>query len=354
MNSDNLKGNTLLARAEWSAPSNIALIKYWGKKEDQVPANASLSMTLSQSITLTSVQAFKGLKKDGITWDFYFDGKKNSAFEEKLQLFFSRIRGDVELGSDIHLEISSQNSFPHAAGIASSASSMAALSLCLLSLEEQLKRITYTQDEFLKKASRISRLGSGSACRSLYGGFSLWGKTGFIKFSSDKYAIPITNFHQLFNDLQDTILIVDSREKEISSSAGHELMNDHPFANKRFIQAEENLKNLLQCLEEGNWEGFSKLVENEALSLHSMMLTSNPWYILMKPHSLEIIKRIKDFRDKNGVQLTFTLDAGPNIHLLYPPENSASIRDFIKSDLVPFCENGQIIDDQMGLGPVLH
>ena len=343
-----------MASAEWSAPSNIAFIKYWGKKENQIPANASLSMTLSHSVTRTSVNAYSGTKKSGITWSLYFEGKKAPAFEEKLQLFFSRIKGDIELDADLYLEIRTENSFPHSAGIASSASSMAALALCILSIEEQLRRITYTNEEFFRKASRISRLGSGSACRSVYGGYSLWGKIPVIKFSSDKYAIPLTQFHPMFNNLQDTILIVDSRKKEVSSSIGHNLMNDHPFAKERFVQAEENLKTLMHCMEKGDWEGFSGVVENEALSLHSMMLTSNPWYILMKPESLEIINRIKDFRKKSRIHLTFTLDAGPNIHLLYPSDHSEHVKAFINNDLIHLCENKQIINDKIGEGPVKH
>jgi diphosphomevalonate decarboxylase len=348
------KRNSLeyLVGAEWSAPSNIALIKYWGKRENQIPANPSLSMSLSNSCTITSVKAYKQVKKSGLSWAFYFDNKRTVAFEKKIEIFFSRIQGELELDKDLFLEIRSHNTFPHSAGIASSASSMASLALCLLSIEEHLRRITYTHEEFFKKASRLARLGSGSACRSVYGEYSLWGKVDTVKFSSDKYAIALSEPAEIFRNLQDTILIVDSSKKEISSSTGHDLMNFHPFAASRFKQAEENLLSLLQSLKKGNWSEFSVIVENEALSLHAMMLSSSPWFILMKPQTLEIIERIKEFRAQTSIPVTFTLDAGPNVHLIYPYDYSTQLKNFVKTKLTGLCEQNKIIYDKMGFGPV--
>ncbi len=342
----------LLGSAEWSSPSNIAFIKYWGKKNNQIPANPSLSMTLNNAYTRTSVRAYKTGIGTGLTFKFYFENKKVFFFEKKIATFFAKIKKEMRFHENIEFEIRSVNSFPHSAGIASSASSMSALALCLLSIEEQLQQFKYDTNDFFRKASGLSRLGSGSACRSVYGGFNLWGDSPLVKNSSDEFAIPLEKIHPVFENLHDTILIVDSREKEVSSTAGHRLMNNHPFASMRFLQASNNLEGLLKCLETGNWEDFSKIVENEALTLHSMMLTSSPWFILLKPGTIDIIERIKKFRQKTSLPVTFTLDAGPNIHLIYPSEYFEKIQQFIHNELIIFCENRKFINDYTGHGPV--
>ena len=149
-------------------------MKYWGKNPDQTPKNSSISFTLSNCTTKTSV-LFKRIDKtsENIGFDLIFDGKKNTSFRPKIVKFFSIIQEYCPYLKDYHLLISSSNSFPHSSGIASSASSMSALSLCIMSLEKKLTLID--DDYFFKKASFISRIGSGSACRSVYGGVNFWG-----------------------------------------------------------------------------------------------------------------------------------------------------------------------------------
>ena len=121
----------------WESPSNIALVKYWGKNPDQTPKNSSISFTLSNCTTKTSI-LFKRIDKtsENIDFDLIFDGKKNTSFRPKIVKFFSMIQEYCPYLKDYHLLISSSNSFPHSSGIASSASSMSALSLCIMSLEK--------------------------------------------------------------------------------------------------------------------------------------------------------------------------------------------------------------------------
>src|SRR5690606_37221529 len=111
----------------------------------------------------------------------------------------------------------------------------------------------------------------------------------------------------------------------------------------RFAQAHENLQELLEVLQSGDMEKFIAIVESEALTLHSMMMTSRPYYILMKPATLEIIGRIWEFRQRTGVPVCFTLDAGANVHVLYPQESAEKVLEFIKDELVAYCQNGQYI-----------
>jgi diphosphomevalonate decarboxylase len=194
-------------------------------------------------------------------------------------------------------------------------------------------------------------LGSGSACRSIKGSVVVWGETASIANSSDLVGIEFSeNMHVNFQKYQDTILLVDKGEKVVSSTLGHELMHNHPFAKQRFAQAHENLAHMKQILESGNLEHFVNLVESEALTLHAMMMTSMPYFILMKPNTLEIINRIWKFRQLTDIKVCFTLDAGANVHILYPENVKQEVLQFIKGELIDFCQNRQYICDEIGMG----
>ena len=138
-----------------------------------------------------------------------------------------------------------------------------------------------------------------------------------------------------------------------SSTVGHDLMHNHPFAERRFAQAHENLDQLISIFESGNLDEFIKIVESEALTLHAMMMTSMPYFILMKPNTLEIINAIWKFRNVTKIPVCFTLDAGANVHVLYPENVSGQVLQFIKNELVGYCQNGQYICDEIGNGAVL-
>lgn len=149
---------------------------------------------------------------------------------------------------------------------------------------------------------------------------------------------------------QDTILLVDKGQKKVSSSVGHNLMNQHPFAEQRFVQANENLTQLADIMQQGDLNAFMQLVETEALSLHAMMMTANPYFILMQPRvTLSIIKKIWEFRAATQVPVFFTLDAGANVHVLYPKSETNKVISFIDSELSQFCENKQYICDEVSL-----
>ena len=327
----------------WKAASNIALVKYWGKKSFQLPMNPSISITLDQSTTTTKMEISKNKHLEREI-DFYFEKTKNELFAKKIENHFKNIEQEFPLLKEYNYKISSSNTFPHSSGLASSASSMASLNLCLASL--LLKNNIIEENNFYLTASRLSRMGSGSASRSLFPSFAEWG------IESEDYATNIANIHKNFSDICDAILIVSSEEKTVSSRIGHSLMEDHPFKDSRYKNAKKRLLNLLKVLENGDWSTFIDIVEAEALELHAMMMCSSPSFILMKPNSLKIIELVRSFRADTGLNLCFTLDAGPNIHLLYPLEIKEQVIKFINDSIDPFLEDGFWIDDNIGQGPV--
>lgn len=334
----------------WSAPSNIALVKYWGKKPNQIPANPSISFTLNNCKTITKLSFNTIEKVENFSFDLLFEGKPKEDFKPKIQKFFERTEVYLPFLKQFHFVIDTQNTFPHSSGIASSASGIAALAMNLMSLEKLLNP-EMTEEFFYKKASFLARLGSGSACRSVKGSVVVWGNHIDFKESSDLFGVEFpTNIHENFINYQDTILLVDKGEKQVSSTVGHDLMHNHPFSEQRFLQANQNLSKIKTILENGDVAEFIKIVESEALTLHAMMMTSMPYFILMKPNTLEIINKIWKFRNETNIPVCFTLDAGANVHVLYPENVSAEVLQFIKAELVGYCQNGQYICDKIGEG----
>ena len=335
---------------KWTAPSNIAIVKYWGKLENQIPQNPSISLTLNESITTTSL-SLKPKSNNNSNLKFEFEGETNKTFEDKTRAFFKKIDKYFPFILNHDIEIKSKNNFPHSSGIASSASSMAALSACLVDFEK-MDSSEMSDDFFYKKASFISRIGSGSASRSICGPVVIWGESEAYENSNDLYAVNISNqTHEIFKDFNDTILIIDPGQKKISSTEGHKLMNKNPFSNQRYDIARKNVIDLKNILKSGDLDGFISIAESEALMIHSLMLTSNPSYILMKPNTLKVISKITEYRSESKLPICFTLDAGSNVHLLYPNNIKDKISDFINNELIKYCSSNKYIKDQVGNGP---
>ena len=334
----------------WQTPSNIALIKYWGKSNPQIPKNASISFTLNNCHTKTTIDFLKKEKSMEAEFKLFFEGKEKAEFKPKIAEFFKRIQQYCPYVLEYDMTIHSENSFPHSSGIASSASGLSAIAMCLISLEAALNP-GLTQEFINKKASFLARLGSGSASRSIEGPLVVWGAHPEIEGSSDLFGVPFPyKVHPNFNNYKDAILLVDKGEKQVSSTIGHNLMIDHAYAENRFKQANENLSKMADILQRGDLKAFVSLVESEALTLHAMMLTSIPYFILMKPNTLEVIQKVWQYRQENNSNLCFTLDAGANVHLLYPESEEATVNHFIENTLSPFCEKKQYIYDHVGAG----
>ena len=332
----------------WRSPSNIALVKYWGKHGDQLPNNPSISFTLSNAYTETIVQYDPlDYAQDKVSTNFYFDGKPNEAFQLRIDSYINKHLKEFEFLRTVQLNIESRNSFPHSSGIASSASSMSALVLCLMSLEKEL---VGENKNLLQKASRLSRLASGSASRSVFPHVALWGDCS-VEGSSNDYAIPLPNVDSVFKRFHDDILIVSAEEKSVSSSAGHQLMVNNPYGQARYERANRHIVETNTYLKDGNIEALGEIIENEALELHALMMCSRPSYILIEANTLAIISAIRKYRKEHKKPLYFTLDAGPNVHLLYPDEIKNEVETFVNESLLSFCVDNRVIRDKVGEGP---
>ena len=354
--------NGFQGKVGWASPSNIALVKYWGKKGKQIPQNPSISFTLSECRTETFVEFEKA---DRFGFSFFFEGKENPAFGAKIEKFLLDNQEFFPFINQLHLKVESRNSFPHSSGIASSASSMSAFVMGLIEIESLLVGLSTSSRALvdsvpepvevpinMQKASFFSRLASGSAARSVFPKMALWGKTEAYEGSSDEYAVSLADdIHPVFKTYHDSILIVSGETKSVSSRAGHALMEGNPYASARYAQANENIKNLLSALKSGDLDTFINITESEALQLHALMMCSNPSFILMKPNTLNLINEIREFREETKIPLCFTLDAGPNVHLLYPEQEADKVEYYIKNVLADYCDRERWIADRVGDGP---
>lgn len=328
-----------------SCPSNIALIKYWGKYENQIPANPSISFTLNHCKTNTIMEFFTD---EAFSVQTFLAGKEEVKFAEKIEKYFRNIEPYLPWILKGKYVIKTENTFPHSSGIASSASGFGAIAKCLMNLDESFSGKT-SEEESLRKASFLARLGSGSACRSLYGGLVVWGESQ-VRGSSDLFAVQYPNdeIHEIFKDFNDWVLLIHEGQKSVSSTVGHGLMNTNPYADRRFQEARENFGPMKEILATGDLQNFIKLVEHEALTLHAMMMMSDPAFILMKTGTLEVINKIWDFRRETGLSLFFTLDAGANVHVLFPNDGSEDkIKYFIETELLQHTQNNGVVKDIM-------
>ncbi|MBD8082053.1 diphosphomevalonate/mevalonate 3,5-bisphosphate decarboxylase family protein [Chryseobacterium caseinilyticum] len=337
-----------------SCPSNIALIKYWGKYANQIPANPSISFTLNHCKTNTEMEF---LANEPFSVQTFLAGNEEVKFAEKIEKYFKSIEQYLPWILEGKYIIRTENTFPHSSGIASSASGFGAIAKCLMSLDEQFSiensessMINDQSSSILKKASFLARLGSGSACRSLYNGLVVWGESNEVEGSSDLFAVKYSDdeIHPVFKDFNDWVLLIHEGVKSVSSTVGHGLMNTNPYAERRFQEARENFVPMKEILKSGNIYEFIKLVEHEALTLHAMMMMSDPAFILMKTGTLEVINKIWDFRRETNLPLFFTLDAGANVHLLFPNDGSEEqIKSFIESELLQHTQKNGVVKDVM-------
>lgn len=315
-----------------------------------MPANASISFTLDACYTDTTMSLGERASGDDFEVEIYLDNERNEGFEPKVTKFFTKVVSQYPWLRDHKIIVRTSNTFPHSSGIASSASAFSAMAFCLESIDLKLKGDSAEPDR--KKVSFVARLGSGSACRSVNGGLMVWGEHSDFEGSDDTYAVQLNGAHQVFHDYQDAILLVHKGTKEVSSTVGHGLIDDHPFAQQRFEQAAKNMSAIKQALINGDEEKFIEIVESEALTLHALMMSSTPSFILMKPGTLSIINEIREFRKQSGVPVCFTLDAGANVHMLFPARAKEVVTALIEEKLKRYCENDAYICDQVGSGPI--
>lgn len=333
-------------KVSYSSPSNIAIIKYWGKEPgDQIPMNPSLSMTLDQCRSFTTMEYEIGDETEP-QLEVFFEGIRAHDIEAKLQRWFTKITYFFSWLKQSRLRVETHNNFPHSAGIASSASGMSAMAMCLAAIDARINAESSSVD--LSLISNIARLGSGSASRSVMGPWVIWGKTENVPDANQQHAVVLHDVHPDFARLHDTIIVVDKTPKRISSRDGHTLMEGHPWRQGRIEQVATHMQSLLKALRTGHWDTFSKITENEALSLHALMLASEGGMMLWKGNTVEWMHYIREQRQQHNVPMTFTLDAGANIHLIYPDGAREKVLEILQTAPIPYIK---LIHDHTGQGP---
>jgi diphosphomevalonate decarboxylase len=285
------------------AHPNIAFIKYWGNRDDglRLPANGSISMNLDGLFTRTTVTFSASLKTDSLRI-----GKRpvTGPGLERVRSFLDLVRRVA--GTNLCAEVVSENSFPSGAGIASSAAAFAALALAAT----EAAGITLTQREL----SRLARRGSGSACRSVPGGFVEW-QIG--KEDADSFAGSIAPPEHW--DLADCVAIVSSGHKKTGSTEGHALAPTSPLQAARVADAPRRLDLCRRAILERDFEALTAMVELDSDMMHAVMMTSRPGLFYWQPASLTVMQAVREWRE-DGMPVCYTIDAGPNVHVICPRE----------------------------------
>lgn len=289
------------------SPANIAFIKYWGQRDTQniLPYNDSFSMNLSGCFTTIEMKIDASDRKELYIKDYRGKEfvKTEGAALEKVIKFYETAKKYLEVKKDFGFEIYSENSFPKKAGIASSASFFSGLALAFATAFE--KNISQ------KELSILARLsGSGSACRSIPDGFSCWHKG---KDSSSSYAESIAPPD--YWDVVDIVLVLNFDEKKVGSQEGHTSAATSPFFQYRLKDLEKRLKDINEAFQKKDFSKFGELIEDEAISMHSVMMTQKPPLYFWSGRTVEVIKKLIQLR-KNGLEGYFTIDAGENIHII--------------------------------------
>ncbi|EKE12778.1 MAG: hypothetical protein ACD_13C00142G0005 [uncultured bacterium] len=295
------------------APSNIAFIKYWGKKNEKlrIPANTSISMNLSEAYTETFVEFDNKLSKDLIV----IDGKSVEGNEkERIVDHLNLIRKMA--GIDTFAEVVSKNNFPKGAGMASSASGFAALTVA------GTKAAGLNLSE--KELSVLARLGSGSACRSIPDGFVEW-KTGVKSGDSYAYSLQAPGYW----DICDTIVVVGEKAKKVSSTEGHTKAFSSPFYKARILGMNKKVKEIKSALKNKDFTKFGRILEEEAINMHTVMMTSKPPLFYWLPKTLEIMQSVITWREED-LETYFTIDAGPNVHIICLSKDVKKVRIKLK------------------------
>ncbi len=287
------------------AGANIALIKYWGNRDDalRLPMNGSIALTLDRLTTTTTV-AFDGdLERDLIQLDAV---EPHHEAHARVATHLDRIRrlaGEERWG-----RVVSRSNFPSGVGLAASASGFAALTLAAssaLGLELEERELT-----------SLARLGSGSAARSMLGGFVEW-----VAGSSheDSYAYQLAPPDHWA--LCDCVAVVGETPKPVGSADGHRLAATSPLQVARVRQVELDIEPMRQAIRERDLPQLGSLMERDALSMHAVMMTSDPSLFYWTPATVAVMTAVRRWR-MEGLGAWFTIDAGPNVHVLVPEEES--------------------------------
>ena len=290
------------------ANPNIALIKYWGNIDShlRLPSNGSISMNLGGLESRTRVTFDPALRADNLV----LNGQElRGAAQARVSAFLDIVRGMS--GTSTFARVGSENNFPTGTGIASSASGFAALSLAAAAAAG------LTLDQ--RRLSQLARRGSGSACRSIPGGFVEWyaGENNETSFAQS--IAPLDHWA-----LNDCVAIVSREHKPVGSREGHALADTSPFQGVRVDDAPRRLDICRRAILERDFETLAEIAELDSNLMHAAMMTSSPPVLYWQPATVGVMHAVQEWR-KSGTPVFFTIDAGPNVHVICPSAYAAEV-----------------------------
>lgn len=302
------------------SPANIAFVKYWGRRDDELilPLNSSVSMNMDSCTTTTSAE-WGDFENDSIK--VKFENKEGAELSgvprEKVIKIVDRIR--QRLGLKLRVRIESENNFPEATGIASSASAFSALTKALYeSAGEKLSEKEMTIE------TRLS--GSGSACRSIPTGFVVWDK-GLKDDGGDSFAYSIAPPNHW--TLSDVVCVVDVGNKKVSSAEGHSRAKN-PYMDARLLGIEERVKETIIAIKNKDIEKLGYIIEIEALSLHTVCMMSEPPIFYWNNKTFLVMDAVRNLRTQ-GISAYYTMDAGANVHVITEQKHEEKVKDYLKN-----------------------
>lgn len=315
------------------APSNIALIKYWGKRDpiEQIPANDSLSMTLATAVTRTqaSVATASSLASE----------KGPLGGKAERHLAFLR----QQLGFTAPLAINTRNSFPASCGIASSASGLAALTIAAIAAWTGASNFEELEVAGFSRArlADLARRGSGSACRSLYGGYVHW------RADSQEVSVRLGPEHWA---LADVIVVLSDAPKPVSSTDAHAGAWGSPLFAPRLASVSDRLERVYSALAHRDLVTLGETIETEALEMHAVMMSGQPSAYYLTKTTSRFLAWTRQERKAGRLPAWFTIDAGPNVHLICEARDSDQVSRAVKAAF----PEAQLIQDHVGQGPSLR
>lgn len=297
-------------KATCKAPANIAFIKYWGKTDEKtrVPQNNSISMCLSNLYSICTIEFSSRFKKDKI--EFLNEKIVTSREMKRIIRTLDRVRNLAK--TKLRARVVTKNNFPKATGIASSASGLSAVTLAACqALGLKLSKV---------ELSKLARLASGTAARSIPDGFIEWQKG---TNENNSYAVQI--FPPGYWQVSDVVAIITYKMKKVSSTDGHKLANTSPFQKIRIKGMARKIKAIKKAMKKRDFSTFGKIVEQEALNMHAICLTSTPPIIYWSPTTIEIMKKVQQWRKNGEIEAYFTIDAGPTVHVICQSEDEQKL-----------------------------
>jgi diphosphomevalonate decarboxylase len=319
-----------------SAPANIAFIKYWGARdlERALPLNSSISMTLERCVTQCTAEVIQGDQ------DEIWLAESHGGFSTPKPEFHRRIKQQLDrmrdwAGSEERFRVATRTTFPSAAGLASSASGFAALTLATAGAQGR----SGTSNAELSRLARSS--GSGSAARSVLGGYVEWPAGEDEKGSQ---AVQISDAEHW--DLRDVIAVVEIGPKSVPSLEGHRRAVSSPYFSRRLELLPERLAKVRRAIAERDLEMLGPVIEEEAIDLHLVAMSSHPPIFYWAPGTVAVLRTVRELRQE-GLAAWATMDAGANVHVICDPDSEEDVAERLEG----LSSVGFVIQDSVGSGP---